>query len=996
MVAPHPGSADSYESFFRNLKYPEKSCTLLAQAIRHKLQAEGHDPELEESFYRFVGEASRILCKSTTLDADIVVLQGLSQIVSNVKIGLPSWVDPALRGVDWVHVYNLKDRSFEPFWHRASQLGLEPQPAELVRAAKSLDEDLKLYVRTDEVCRQIWRDRIAAQPAEDHWWRVAELARPPSDPDTQRYFCEILADDIGLSGQDRETALSHPERLPATVRGKPAAAARLEIRRWRDSDAAWDPLEPLSIPDLVALVEYCARQVVTWTKYPADAANLKDAVRDFEPVLRELSLRGPECLKLLARKFLVDPPGDEAQSDWRAAVLDLPNLVMAWWFRLPSPRPSPVIPGGWMEISARLEFFESIAALVAEEDELVPDIERWIEILTGKRNPDLTNPAAKIADAALVGRVRAGHFDFIERQLTKLTGSEQRLAGTRATLKEAVAVAARGFRRVECEKFAIRLLSRPDVDQFSIELAVAVAMETEVESEDVLSTPEKAQLNTFGTGLHRRAIGRDEVVALARRLKATPEILGALLACFHSLPNTRDLRVTLPPSHGTRIRRLKEDAKTLEFLGGVPVGLADLLYATGDPRLSPREWNQLALWHLGAGHGIEEFVKDACRGVLDDQDRIPLGEVSPEHVQRWMSDVLAETENEAAPPLVVMILQLLARILSISRKPEVLPWYRLHEDWKRFAKNESCPATWGLEDFPLHFFPTERLPLMDDIYARLRPLAETTQEAWKLFASLATGLLRHPAYPNLVTEDVKKRLIEDAKKVLMDLRMKAPAASPDSELPPALHVALSVLCIFKDVSAAIRQLLMVYREVPFPCVPPSLSTQESVPGKKWTTIPYTISLLIQISPPNERDDIRYRVADFLQDRLKPRREASRDKIPEDCDLIECDPIVREAYVEALGDLRTDRGGRLHRLLGNVARYDPSDAVKAAARRCAARARKSAKEAPRGSVGRFILDAWWWIRRGTTLRFGPDFVDAGLAKVTRALEATRLRGSDSLN
>jgi len=1024
MVRKPASRLTAYVAAYRDANYPEKASELLAAAFMAKCRANGRDPEREDVHEEFVLLSQQSSFYNGWSTEQEATLQGLLRLVElDSSCPLPGWVDSTLKELDWRYIFrHVKDPRYTAFLERAEKLGHKPSVRQRLSDVnppdlEGLPSDLVAAVLDDkDGCRGLWRDKIVAEPLASKPLCIHQVLNRTQDRTLQRYFCETLADDLGLSGAERQKALEEPSmitfavrwgrdlhpRYGGTQRPDLSMFSRFLARRRMELGSSWGDLGALSDIDLVELVKQWSSVVVgglseanEHDREPWDPA---DVVRLYSPILREVANRGDTFFALLAREVLSSPPTvEQPGEDWRTAFVDLSSVVSHYsgWRLSPRRLASGDRPGedvhesGWREFweSAEPRFIAAMAA-VAADPALPLELAPWVDIVVGERRP-FTGTASRIVDLALQGLGCAGNWALVEDFVRRFSGEAERYTRLRQSVKQAVIASVDGEHAKTCEQFVIRLLSNPLTGpaEFGPDLAVSFALRStrNIEVDEVLSTPERAELNSLAAKFHQWSVAPAQRVELARRLKHRPEVLGALLDFFRKLPVKSQMWI--PADDPMR----------------ASIDLGDLLYATGDSSINPKKecsWPRndihLVHWHLGAGHGIEEFFKDICGSQHGKGRELPLwmAALAPDRVQTWMAEHIAETDDGRVPDVVQAMLRRVESVLYRAERPELTPDYKTHSGWNAFVQSCSGPP---YLDLVLQRFPQRHMPLLEAIYRRLHKLASLTSGAWPLFVNFAVLMADNPAYANLVTEETKKQVLEEAKAVLMKLRTAASSALPaDSGFVPEFYPALCALYTFKSPSAALRQLLLVYREIPFPSVPKSLAAHVSpTPEIGWFMIPHTITWTLRSSAPEQREELLHCLGDYLQERLKPREQGVGREVEaregEHQGMVEPNPVLREAYVEALGDLRTDRGGRLHRLLGNVALEDPSPQVKDAARRCATRAKQAGKEPSRLSLGRIILNAWWWIRFGTTLRFGEDKVNRGSADNVKVTEVTLLRG-----
>lgn len=1026
-----PGNsfANAFVRILEKKQFPGKSAGRLARAVIAQLQASGFSPHSEEALEEFYSKlAPRLNCVIHPEDEDRAFLEGLDNLIGAGPI--PTWANDLLRELDWRDLYDNLDLNYVRFRTQADELGLKPAAEDRIRDRRtlsfaSLPEELKAAVLDDEDCRRLWLEKLTAGGSEIREIYYDEFLRAATAAGKLARVVHHLPSEVALSEDVRPLVLRDQPRLIGALDAyqrfsrafeRPASPALrvvlrdLHIRGTYEPNAGWGRLDPLGDSDFIELLKYWSF-VVARTYSDVDAPpqyrpmEPQAVLRSYCAILGELVRRGAGVAHRLAHAILandVDPsPGKE---DWRPALVDLQTLVTEWVFRRMR-RGSELLDGGespagpvlseWFHLKCQLDelLATGFRTILASEAGVAGRVIHWLEMVNSERGP-IRDTAACIVRWALAGLAGAGKWSDIEPLIERLSGKFEPHLRFRATLNHAVAGIATKEEHKKCEEFLLKLLARADIKPpyLPIEMACSFGMKSAALPDEVLSSPGTAELSSLGKGWYPPPWKPDTLVALARPLKGSPKILEALINLYCAL--AREIRICPAGSESTEI------------------DLGELLFATGDLRLNPpqpvgwpRSWRHVLEWHLGAGNGIEEYFRDiwSPHHPKDSDTRYLPVQVDPMRIFACQESLINETPDADATEVVRTELARLEAILSSARLGDSIP--SLHPGWREYTDLGPWAEKGGeFIDLALDHLPKRRVAVLDRSYRRILALAHSDPArdvAWPMFAELAVLLADHPAYSGLVTADTRAELVEGSKQTLVGLRRDAARVSIGASAPrPVLEACVAVLCAFQDYATALRQLLLIYRELPVPALPPSLDPREaSKTATAWSEVPECVTRLVANSPRDQRDGIRFALADYLQERLKPRKPGTPAGVTvrpeEDASRVEVNRYLREAYVEALADLRTDRGGRLHRLLGNVVLDDPSPEVQEAARRCAARARKVGKEAPRGSLGRVIMNGWWWVRFGTNRRFGAEHVDSGSARVTRIREATQLRGESEM-
>ena len=218
------------------------------------------------------------------------------------------------------------------------------------------------------------------------------------------------------------------------------------------------------------------------------------------------------------------------------------------------------------------------------------------------------------------------------------------------------------------------------------------------------------------------------------------------------------------------------------------------------------------------------------------------------------------------------------------------------------------------------------------------------------------------------------------------------------------HVVEAVL-VFGSSWAAVKPLLLGLRELKEPAVAKDLrhwpeAGKEPVP-EHLSNLPQWIGNLLgspalkiekEIDP--ELENIRGEFASFCLKRLKNREanpQNGEDHKLTNEDFVEPNPIWRECYARAAGELRINPRGSSHRIAYWSSQNDPEQTVREASGRLYNALRHQIGLDPNLSPRRPLLAAFWWLRQAHLLSLGVEIDQPG-AQRTRNKE---LRWTDRL-
>jgi hypothetical protein len=155
-----------------------------------------------------------------------------------------------------------------------------------------------------------------------------------------------------------------------------------------------------------------------------------------------------------------------------------------------------------------------------------------------------------------------------------------------------------------------------------------------------------------------------------------------------------------------------------------------------------------------------------------------------------------------------------------------------------------------------------------------------------------------------------------------------------------------------------------------------------------------ITSFFRIENQEKLKELRYDMANDFAEYLKPaKNERQAEKYTQkeresfDLSYTEPSPYWRYAYVRALGDLgiKTDRRGHFfHKILENVSENDPSEDVKAAAKKVMEELDSLRKGYSGANHKKCLFEAFWWLKQAHVISLGGK-VDSKKANDLRIKE-----------
>jgi hypothetical protein len=180
-----------------------------------------------------------------------------------------------------------------------------------------------------------------------------------------------------------------------------------------------------------------------------------------------------------------------------------------------------------------------------------------------------------------------------------------------------------------------------------------------------------------------------------------------------------------------------------------------------------------------------------------------------------------------------------------------------------------------------------------------------------------------------------------------------------------------------NVWKALKPLLLAFRASKKVLLTDSLNEYFSSP------LFIMITSFFDIEDKGELIDLRYNMANDLADYLKPaKKERQEEDYTEierkergkgfDLSYTEPSPFWRYAYIRALGDLsvKTDKRGHFfNELLKTASKKDPSEKVRAAARKVTRELRAIRRGYSGNNHKKYLFEAFWWLRQAHMLSLG---------------------------
>lgn len=288
-----------------------------------------------------------------------------------------------------------------------------------------------------------------------------------------------------------------------------------------------------------------------------------------------------------------------------------------------------------------------------------------------------------------------------------------------------------------------------------------------------------------------------------------------------------------------------------------------------------------------------------------------------------------------------------------------------------------------------------------------RPEDRVLRRAWWRFV-----LRAYLERPNAVSDSQRRILLETAREAWGRARPFFREAKPETAIPRfnaeflSWQDAMFVLATFGGLWAALHPLLLAFRVLGAASVGPDLRYWAEhplpTPPVPWNWIPQLISGVIHTFAGRERKTDptlarpRAAFADYCAERLGTMPAKRRDRhAPADAPevLVEPDPYWRYAYVRALRTLRSDPGGRAHRVLFWVAEHDAEPDVRKAAREAYDQVRRADEWPRKLSPKAAVLGAAFMLRFAHAKAHGVKLDPPGVRR-TIAREMRRTKEADT--
>jgi hypothetical protein len=225
---------------------------------------------------------------------------------------------------------------------------------------------------------------------------------------------------------------------------------------------------------------------------------------------------------------------------------------------------------------------------------------------------------------------------------------------------------------------------------------------------------------------------------------------------------------------------------------------------------------------------------------------------------------------------------------------------------------------------------------------------------------------------------------------LLRSRLKNDPASVDiSDYKQALNILIQA----KEHNKLLRQLLITLRQASEPCSDeslefkpkPSYKPQPLAEINPYYSISCLLHLLLTIRDQNR--SICIGLADYCLSRVKFKQDMNKQFDSKDefysCDYcVEPNPIWRNAYVKALGELGYDLKGNVHKTLDFIKKHDPSEEVRVSAKS----SYKSIHREKNKNLEDFksFMAAFFWLRWAQREALAAP-VNSGAAMLTRRAE-----------
>jgi len=968
------------------------------------------------------------------------ILDDLSSLMKYLEVTDVSLLDGVLEALNWSDLC-FGGRRFhgrtEGLRRRADQLGLLPSTIAMVSKTeiRAIDYDAQVRdaVIRDPDAASIWweqlgqeQDPITRINAAASLFRAASGAGPVSAE-----HLDLCCRALGLDGADRSALAARPCKALSAMHegrlllGDPRCQSvsmregigpldRLFLRIGSGTgEPTWPGLEGESPAQLVDLVEYWMHVVVS-PGYRSDVLSEADAISLLGPLMQAVIDAGDEALALLASRVLNDPPVVvQADPDCREALYWLHGAVnkrVPWSERGPrraqqavSPEEAAIHGLSIASGALREALHPHLTRSALCEPQALDHVKGWLLATTGRAN------VHQHVAPQLVRSIFEGLMDQsrVETVMELVDYAHTNDIPTQSVLRTAESRAGRQLRagrqgaRRSASKLAAVLVQRAGDaldDRAFVGSALSLALTATLTSGPAAepaatgNEPDGADraLAEYVDTIPPASCSALALVRYARRLMRSAEVFGALKAFFlgtrHDIQGQSHHHVSIPghEEYGERDH----------------CDLAELLYATGDPDLNPptecswpRTHRHLALWHLGRGRHVREFFIDAWQPHYGSArwGSALMGGCDPDVAVDALSEVLDSLPAERHRGFMQEALTLLDQQISRDFSDKEYP--KRADGWRRYAPGRATKLSltnW----LPLAALPATRMESLERLAATVSALeiaGRLAEDTWPFLLNLQL-ILAEAGHPQ---PDAGNRA-DRARRHVMGVRSRvAKAIDGTAEIDEtALGIALSAVESSQGIRPVLRHLLLLYRDVPEPCVPPSLNPNafDEASQSRWAFLPRMAASILAYETSTDRvKALRFELNDYLQKRLHARKNEGSSHpeegaADEQASMIERSRHVRKAYVEALWAIRTNRDAKgIAKTLRAVAGSDPSDDVRATADSCLASRRRAPDVSDAVGIMKGVWEAWWWIRYGTTSRFGDHSVERARARDTLAHE-----------
>lgn len=205
----------------------------------------------------------------------------------------------------------------------------------------------------------------------------------------------------------------------------------------------------------------------------------------------------------------------------------------------------------------------------------------------------------------------------------------------------------------------------------------------------------------------------------------------------------------------------------------------------------------------------------------------------------------------------------------------------------------------------------------------------------------------------------------------------------------------------KGVFYALKMLLLIFRKLTTCVVRYDLGMKitKNYPQEEsdpWIRVPQLIHYILKdIEETGQGIKVRKQLAEYLVSLLKPRDKTKEIEIPANLDddwkkgwnpnCTEMHPIWRFAYIEAVVDLGVNPKGKLFYVLQHIETKDPAEFVRESARRAVKKIKSLKSGVKEGSNKRYLLNAWWQLRKAHFLTLGKEDLHNDDAVIQRSKE-----------